>query len=109
MDTDCTSDAYGHTDCTTTGGTKHGQIVSRYQIAEGSDGNVYTIQWYSARQAFGNGAAASTGSSQHFGTMLMPGEYKARFDKGRLKLLTTDKDGKPKEHTFLILSVRKKS
>jgi hypothetical protein len=70
LDTSCTTDAFGHTDCTTVGGTKRGRVVRQVQNAEGLDGNLYTIQWFSRRRAFGNGAAASAGSTQNEGAFV---------------------------------------
>jgi hypothetical protein len=37
-----------------------------------------------------------------------PGEYKARLSNGALKVLIPNNKGEVKEHTFVILSVRKK-
>ena len=107
--TDCTSDDFGHTNCSSTDGTKQGTEVHLVQNAEGSDGNTYMIEWTSGRQAFfAGGVAASSGGSVTYGATLMPGEYKARFDKHGLKLLIANEKGQLKEHSFTVLSVRKK-
>ena len=108
IETNCTSDDFGHTNCSTTGGTRRGTVMHLTQTAEGSDGNVYTIQWASRAQGFGAGMASSSGAPVRYGAALMPGQYKARFDKHGLKLLIPNQKGEVKEHTFVVLSVRKK-
>ena len=107
MDTTCTTDGFGRTNCSTSGGTTQGTAVHLTQTAEGSDGNIYTIEWSSRRQDFGAGMASSSGAVR-YGTTLLPGEYKARFDNHGLKLLIANKKGELKEHSFIVLSARKK-
>jgi hypothetical protein len=51
----------------------------------------------------GQAMAADAGVSTVSGCMVPPGSYKARWDKGRLKVLH-EKDGKLKETTFTVLS-----
>ena len=109
MDTYCTTDSFGHTDCSTTGGTRTRTVTSTVQTAEGSDGNLYTLQ---CTPGFGRAIASGAGEAMTQnavrGCQLMPGEYKGRFDKRGLKLLVHDSKGKLHEWTFQILSVRKK-
>ncbi len=73
-------------------------------IAEASDGNTYSIACTGgAGSRFAQGFAAGTGSATVSGCLVPPGTYKARWDKGHLKVLH-EKNGKSKETTFAVLS-----
>jgi hypothetical protein len=86
-------------------GATHTQLVS---VAEASDGKTYVIECVlGAGGAFlvgaGQGMSASAGVPTVSGCKVPPGTYKARWNKGRLKVLH-DKNGKLKETAFAVLS-----
>ena len=86
-------------------GATHTQLVS---VAEASDGKTYVIECVlGVGGAFlagaGQGMSASAGVPMVSGCKVPPGTYKARWDKGRLKMLH-DKNGKLKETAFAVLS-----
>jgi hypothetical protein len=72
--------------------------------ATASDGKAYLISCAQNSGArFAQGFAAGTGASTVTGCRVPPGTYKARWDKGRLRVLH-EKNGKAKETTFVVLS-----
>jgi PEGA domain len=102
--TNCTSlPGSDDIDCTSrhAPGALHTDLIS---IAEASDGNTYSIACTGGAGArFAQGFAAGTGNATVSGCMVPPGTYKARWDKGHLKVLH-EKNGKSKETTFTVLS-----
>ncbi len=82
-------------------GAVHTELVS---YATGSDGTAYLISCaQNAGARFAQGFAAGAGASTVTGCRVPPGTYKARWDKGRLKILH-EKNGKAKETMFAVLS-----
>jgi len=86
-------------------GATHTQLLS---VAEASDGKTYVIECVlGVGGAFlagaGQGMSASAGVPTVSGCKVPRGIYKARWDKGRLKVLH-DKNGKLKETAFAVLS-----
>ena len=107
VDTHCTRDTLGNTDCTSTGGKKTTTTVNITQIAEASDGNEYVLQCVpSAGRAFATGFAASTGATTENGCFVAPGMYSGRIAKRGVVLLIPDAKGKPKKRRFYVLAVR---
>jgi len=74
---------------------------------EASDGNTYSIRCdlSSAKTLIPWAGAiyAAKHNSSAAGCVVAPGAYKARWDKGRIKMLRDD-NGKPQETTFEVLS-----
>lgn len=84
--------------------TPNGQHTDLISTAEASDGNTYSIECTQGFGAnFAQGFAAGTGNATVSGCMVPPGTYKARWEKGYLKVLH-EKNGKSKETTFAVLS-----
>lgn len=82
-------------------GATHTELVS---YATASDGKAYLIACTQNTGArFAQGFAAGAGAPTVTGCRVPPGVYKARWDKGRLKVLQ-EKNGKSKETTFAVLS-----
>lgn len=82
-------------------GAVHTELVS---YATASDGKAYLISCAQNTGArFAQGFAAGAGASTVTGCRVPPGTYKARWDKGRLKVLH-EKNGKAKETTLAVLS-----
>jgi hypothetical protein len=105
--TTCSSSALGIFTCDSeqVPGSVHTDLVS---FATASDGRAYLISCVmgpgrSFLSGAGEAMAANAGVATVSGCALPPGDYKARWDKGRLKVLR-EKDGKSKETTFAVLS-----
>ena len=113
VETECLGGVDGPMRCTTTGGTR--QEVDIVQTANASDGNRYVIECEpgGVLSAFSTGAyeagTAASGGTVHRGCQLRPGAYSGRFDKRGLKLLIYSSEGKPREVTFRVISVKKKT
>jgi hypothetical protein len=104
--TNCTTAGPNDITCTSTQvpGGLHTELVS---VVEASDGNTYVIscvQGAGGRFLSGAGQAmqANAGLATVSGCRVPPGTYRARWDKGRLKVLH-EKGGKSKEVAFAIL------
>jgi PEGA domain len=106
--TNCTSSpASGDVNCTSRQ-TPVSEHTDLFSIVEASDGNTYSIACVqgvggSFLGGAGRAMAADAGLSTVNGCMVPPGTYKARWDKGQLKVLH-EKNGKFKETTFTVLS-----
>ncbi len=92
-------------DSSTISAAQHTDLVS---FADGSDGKLYMISCVAGTgkrflSGFGQGMAASAGAPTVSGCQISAGVYKARWDKGRLKVLH-DKNGRLTEVTFAVLS-----
>lgn len=105
--TTCTSNGPDNFNCesTTTSASQHTDLVS---FADLSDGKLYMISCIlgTGRRfltGFGQGMAASAGAATVSGCPVPPGVYKARWEKGRLKVLH-ESHGQAKETTFVVLN-----
>jgi hypothetical protein len=105
--TTCTSSGPESLNCdsTTVSAAQHTDLVS---FADLSDGKLYMLSCVLGTgrrflSGFGQGMAASAGAATVSGCAVSPGLYRARWDKGRLKILH-DRNGKPVEVTFVILN-----
>lgn len=105
--TTCTSASPENITCDSTqvSATQHTELVS---FAELSDGRLYMIACTLGAggrflSGFGQGMATTAGAATVSGCPVPPGTYKARWDKGHLKVLH-EKNGKSKETTFAVLS-----
>ena len=92
-------------DSTTVSAAQHTDLVS---FADVSDGKLYMISCVLGvgkrfLSGFGQGMTASAGAATVSGCAVSPGLYKARWDKGRLRVLR-EKDGKAHEVAFMVLS-----
>ncbi|HWW16825.1 MAG TPA: PEGA domain-containing protein [Candidatus Dormibacteraeota bacterium] len=82
-------------------GAQHTELVS---FADPSDGKLYMITCVQgAGVGFAQGFAAGTGVATVTGCALPPSTYRARWDRGRLKVLH-ERNGKEREITFVVLS-----
>jgi len=83
-------------------GALHTELVS---YATASDGKAYLVSCIqNAGARFAQGFAAGTGAATVTGCLVPQGTYKARWDKGRLKVILHENNGKSKETTFVVLS-----
>ncbi len=101
--TTCTNDGSGNFTCESrqVPGAQHIELVS---FADPSDGSLYMIACIQGAGArFAEGFAAGAGAATVTGCAVAPGTYRARWEKGRLKVLR-EKNGKDKETTFIVLS-----
>jgi len=105
--TTCTSSGPESLNCdsTTVSAAQHTDLVS---FADLSDGKLYMLSCVLGAgrrflSGFGQGMAANAGVATVSGCAVPPGMYKARWEKGRLKILH-DRNGKPVEVTFVILN-----
>ena len=84
---------------------RHTELVS---FVNAGDGKLYMISCVLGAgsrflSGMGQSMQANAGLDTVSGCAVPPGTYKARWDKGRLKVVR-EKDGKSKETTFVILS-----
>jgi hypothetical protein len=107
MTTTCTSTGPGEVTCDSkeVSAAQHTELVS---FAEASDGKLYMISCVlgiggSFLSGMGQSMQASAGLATVSGCAVPPGTYKARWDKGRLKVVH-EKNGQFKETTFVVLS-----
>jgi hypothetical protein len=105
--TTCTSTAPGEVTCDSKEVTagQHTQLVS---FVDASDGKLYKTSCVlgvgsSFLSGMGQSMQANAGLDTVSGCAVPPGTYKARWDKGRLKVVH-EKNGKSKETTFVVIS-----
>ena len=85
------------------------QHTELYSFADIADGKLYLISCVQGAgrrflSGFGQGMAANAGVATMSGCPVPPGTYKARWDKGRLKVVLQEKASQVKETTFVVLS-----
>jgi PEGA domain len=105
--TTCTSASPNEITCDSTE-VSAAQHTELYSLADASDGKLYLISCVLGAgrrflSGFGQGMAANAGVATVSGCAVPPGTYKARWDKGRLKV-AHEKNGQYKETTFVVLS-----